>query len=377
MTERARRKRNAKIRNLLYAAALSLFVLISLVPPFLVGGGDVVELTMVYGSEKRGWIERVAPLFRNWWSLNHANKTLQLRFVALGSRESMNQIVLGEIRPTVWSPASSVWVPLANYVWESEYGTSTPLIESWEPLVLSPMVVATWEGYASSHNFTSLDSVRAWAAQTNSDLRFAHTDPQTSNSGFMALLMEVSAAADVPVQDLTYDDLLRPEVRLWLQDLEGKAVMYGESTGFLADQATSSGPAGLNVFMVYENLVIEKNRQGEPLARWGQKLQAVYPSEGVLMSDHPFCVLDAPWVTVDQREAAKEFLEFLLSRETQALAMSYGFRPVSPEVELEPEVFSLKYGVLYSIPSPTLQAPRDSRVLQSVTDLWLVSRPGG
>lgn len=375
--QRLRRRRLRRIRNLvLLSLLLGLTIFLSL-PSAPTGEGNVVVLTMVYGSEKRGWIERVSPIFQNWWKERHPNMSLEVHFIALGSRESMNQIILGEIKPTIWSPASSSWIPLANYVWKQEYGGEQLLVESWSPLVASPVVIATWEQYAAQYNITSWDSIHRLAVSPNSDLKFAHTDPQISNSGFMALLMEASAAAGHPTQNLTYEDLLRGDVRHWLKDVEGRAVMYGESTGFLADQATTSGPLSLNVFVVYENLVIEKNRQGEPKARWGQSLVAIYPEEGVLMSDHAFCILNAPWVSEDQRNAAEEFYSFLMLPEIQRTAMEQGFRPVNPDVKLDPKIFSRENGVSEVIPSPILESPSDGRVLQHITDLWLISRPGG
>jgi len=372
-----KRKRLRRLRNLvLLFLVLSLTLFLSL-PSAPTSEENVVTLTMVYGSEKRGWIERVAPLFKKWWEEQHPSKSLETRFVALGSRESMNQIILGEVKPVIWSPASSAWIPLANYLWREEYGGEKPLVESWKPLVNSPVVIASWKQYATQHNITSWDSIHRIAVSPSSDLKFAHTDPQLSNSGFMALLMETSAAAGRPTQNLTYEDLLRSDVRHWLRDIEERAVMYGESTGFLADQATTSGPFGLNIFIVYENLVIEKNRQGEPKARWGQSLVAVYPSEGVLMSDHAFCILNAPWVSKDQKKTAEEFYDFLVSQDIQRLAMEQGFRPINPEVKLDTRIFNPENGVSETIPCPILESPSDGRVLQHVTDLWLISRPGG
>jgi len=371
-----KRKRLRRLRNLVLLSLLLVLTIFLSLPPAPTGGENVVVLTMVYGSEKRGWIERASLIFQNWWKERHPSRSLEIRFVALGSRESMNQIILGEIKPAIWSPASSVWIPLANYLWKQEYGGEKPLVESWRPLVVSPVVIATWKQYAAQHNITSWNSVHRIAVSPNSDLKFAHTDPQLSNSGYMALLMEVSAAAGRPTQNLTYDDLLRADVRQWLKAVEGKAVMYGESTGFLADQATTSGPSSVNVFVVYENLVIEKNRQGEPRARWGQSLVAVYPREGVLMSDHAFCILNAPWVSEDQRKAAEEFYNFLMLPEIQRIAMEHGFRPVNPDVELDPRIFNPENGVSAVIPCILLEAPLDGRVLQRITDLWIISRPG-
>jgi len=371
-----RRKKRKRIKNLAIGVFLLAILILISIPPAPTGGENTVVLSMVYGSEKRGWIESVAPLFQEWWETRHPNKSLEIQFTALGSRESMNQIILGEIKPVIWSPASSVWVPLANYIWTEEYG-GKPLITSWRPLVGSPVVIATWEQYAAQYNISGWESVYRLAQSPGSNLKFAHTDPQLSNSGFMALLMEVSAAAGTTTQGLTYEDLLRENVRSWMRTVEGKSVMYGGSTGFLADQATSSGPEGFNVFIVYENLVIEKNKQGEPLARWGQRLVAIYPREGVLISDHPFCILNAPWVSEEQRAVAQEFYNFLTRPEIQRVAMEHGFRPVTYEVALDPEVFNPENGVSEEIPCPILEPPRDGRVLRSITDLWLISRPGG
>jgi len=364
------------MRNLLLLTLVVALMLITAFPS-VPTSENIIELTMVYGSEKRGWIERVTPIFQERWKTLHPNTTLQIRFVALGSRESMNQIILGQVKPAIWSPASSVWIPLANSAWRHEYGEGSILVENWKPLVGSPLVIATWELYAQRNNISDWASILKIASSPNSDLKFAHTDPQLSNSGFMAVLMEVAAALNMTTQEMRYEDLLRPQAKTWLKNVEGKAVMYGESTGFLADQATTSGPSGINVFVVYENLVIEKNRQGEPKARWGQKLLAIYPIEGSLVSDHPFCLLNAPWITKDQKSAAQEFFDFLMSQEIQEYAMKYGFRPMNTQVTLDPSIFNKENGVSEALTVPMLQAPEDSRVLEHITDLWLISRPGG
>lgn len=371
-----RRKRLRRTRNLFLLGLVAVLMIISAFPS-APGSSNVIELSMLYGSEKRGWIERVTPIFQEQWKTLHPNTTLQINFVALGTGESMNQIILGEAKPVIWSPASSVWIPLANSEWSDEYGQSNILVDNWRSLVGSPVIIATWEAYAHKNNLNSWESIYRIASSPSSDLKFAHTDPQLSNSGFMSILMEVAAALNMTTQQMTYEDLLRPQANAWLKEVEGRSVAYGDSTGFLADQATTSGPSGINVFVVYENLVIQKNLEGEPKARWNQTLLAVYPSEGVLVSDHPFCILNAPWVTKDQRLAAQEFFNFLMSPEIQVLAMRYGFRPVNPQVALDPSIFRSENGVSPLISCPILQAPADARVQRRVTDLWLISRPGG
>jgi Ca-activated chloride channel family protein len=334
-----------------------------------------IRLTMVYSSEKRGWIEEVTPLFLSWWKETYPDVPIEIHFSALGSRESMIQIITGEIKPVVWSPASSVWVPLVNWMWSEEY--EGVLVQEYSPLVLSPIVIATWEEYAAENNITDFQTLHSMAIMPDTDLRIAHTDPQLSNSGFMSVIMEVSVASNKTPESLTPDDLLSNDVWKWLTELESKVVHYGKSTGFLVDEAIEVGPNGLNVLIIYENLVIEKNLVGEPLVRWGQKLVAVYPEEGTLLSDHPLCILNAPWINERERWAAEELQRFLLRQDTQAKAVNHGLRPTNPNVSLDESIFSPNYGVSYDLSIPTLSPPSDGEVLWHITDIWFATRARG
>ena len=56
-------------------------------------------------------------------------------------------------------------------------------------------------------------------------------------------------------------------------------------------------------------------------------LVAVYPKEGTLYSDNPFMVLDAEWVTEEQKQAAALFEDYVQQPENQACVLEYGFRP--------------------------------------------------
>lgn len=341
-----------------------------------VGGEGEIQLTMVYGSEKRGWIEEVTPLFLDWWRETYPDIQLDLNVSPLGSRESMIQIITGEIKPVVWSPASSVWVPLANWMWAREYEEIT-LVEEYDPLVFSPVVIASWKSYVSRQGMSGFGSLHQLASMDDSDLRFAHTNPQLSNSGFMAVIMEIAVAAGKKPIELTVDDLLSEDVKAWLMELESAAVYYGQSTGFLVDEAVEGGPDSLNALVIYENLILEKNLSGEPQARWGDSLVAVYPEEGMLVSDHPFCILNAPWVTEQQKWAAQEFSRFLLTPEIQGKAGGHGFRPITPGVELDREIFNPANGVSYLIPTAVFSSPTDGEVLWHITDIWSTTRARG
>lgn len=91
------------------------------------------------------------------------------------------------------------------------------------------------------------------------------------------------------------------------------------------------------------------------------------------MSEHPFCVLQADWVTSEKAQAAQAFLDFLTGPEMQQLAlMKYGFRPVDPAVALEqpgsPFTRYAANGVQLQLPSE-VETPRGD-VLQTLLDFW-------
>jgi Ca-activated chloride channel family protein len=338
-------------------------------------GGETIRLEMVYGSEKRGWIEEIAPLFEEWWENEFPDVQIDVYFRPLGSRESMISVITGGIKPTIWSPASTVWIPLANLMWAEERGTSETLVTEWETFIYSPVIIGTWESYAKTHGITGFQSLHNIAILPDSDLKFAHTNPQLSNSGFMAVIQEAAVAASKNPQELSLNDLKDASVKQWMTELEAKAVYYGESTGFLIDQATETGPNGLNVFVVYENLIIEKNLAGDPKAVWNQNLKAIYPEEGVLLSDHPFCILNAPWVSDKQRWAAGEFFRFLHNEEILELATEHGFRLFSTP-EVPPDVFNSQNGVKSTLTIPFQSSPQGD-VLLRINDLWEVTKAKG
>src|SRR5205823_2666753 len=55
-------------------------------------------------------------------------------------------------------------------------------------------------------------------------------------------------------------------------------------------------------------------------------LVAIYPKEGTLAADHPYAVLNAPWVTSAKRQAAEVFLRYLQTSKIQDKFQAAGFR---------------------------------------------------
>ena len=373
-------RRNSKI---IFAAGFVLGLLLGIaignILSFAPPSEKVIELTMIYSSEKQGWIEEIAPKFLKWWEENIHEYDIKIIFKPLGSKESLIDIITGSIQPVIWSPASNIWVPIANYLWQKEYPTSEPLIKDgdWNSSVYTPIVIATWENFAKEYNITGFRSLYKLALENPSVLKYAHTDPNLSNSGFMAILLQLVAATGKPMKNITLAMLKNESVKEWFRTLESTAVYYGSSTGFLVRHTVEMGPDSLNVMVVYENLVIEQNLAGEPLARWGQKLIAIYPEEGTILNDHPFVILNAPWVSELQRWAARKFIEYVLTEDIQRLAMKHGFRPINLNVSLDFKYFNETLGVSINITVPFHEAPTDVEVLIRAPDLWTVTKAQG
>jgi Ca-activated chloride channel family protein len=65
-----------------------------------------------------------------------------------------------------------------------------------------------------------------------------------------------------------------------------------------------------------------------------ERLVALYPKEGTFWHEHPMGIVNADWTTAEQRDAARVFVDYVLTPTAQTLIMTEGFRPANPDVEL-------------------------------------------
>ena len=99
--------------------------------------------------------------------------------------------------------------------------------------------------------------------------------------------------------------------------VEKTVKFYGEGELAAMQRAAQDGPAGLDAFVVSEQLVAAFNtgrlRQRPP----AQRLIALYPAEGTLWADHPLALLETDAITPNQRRTFQAFREFLATPEAQ------------------------------------------------------------
>jgi Ca-activated chloride channel family protein len=344
-----------------------------------------VDLDVVFSSEKKEWAGEAIGQFNGAGAKTDDGRPIHVKVTFMGSVEPIDGIVAGTLKPHVFSPASSFVLPLLTDAWTGANGaTARPIVGSADPLVLSPVVIAMWDPMARAlgwpsrklgwHDIAALArSPDGWRGKGHpewGDFRFGHTHPAYSNSGLIAVLAEAYAGAG-KTRDLAAADLTDAHTRAFLRDAESAVVHYGRSTGFFYDALAAHGPAYLSAAVLYENLVVTSGKD----AKLPFPLVCLYPKEGTAWADHPFVILDAPWVGAPERDAAKKLEAYLLSRPVQERAMtSFGFRPALTDIPLGAPI-DADHGADPKEPQTLLAAP-NVRVTRALLDTWNDSKRG-
>ena len=102
------------------------------------------------------------------------------------------------------------------------------------------------------------------------------------------------------------------------------------------------------------------------------KLIALYPKEGTFYSDSPFLILDAPWVTAEQKQGAQAFQRFLADRITPEVAARSGFRPPQPDQKPASPITTAN-GADPDQPTRVLGLP-EPKVLARIKSTWRADR---
>ncbi|RLI43932.1 hypothetical protein DRO69_08535 [Candidatus Bathyarchaeota archaeon] len=329
-------------------------------------GRGVKTIEFLYTSEKQSWIEEVTPLFEQWYFETFKEK-IHIKLTVTGTHDSVIQILWGNIKPVAWSPASSIWIPYINLMWHNLGYEGKIAPDNWNRTVFSPIVIAGWKSLVEQYNITSFRDLYELAK--TSDFKFGHPDPRDSNGGTMAVALEFAEAARKKPEELTIDDFTDESVLEFVSTLESKAVYYGKSTGFFGRWAAERGPSQIHFFSVYENIVLDNSLKA--VKKWGEPLVTIYPKDGTLLSDHPFVILEAPWVEPWQREVAEQYLSFLLREENQLKAQQYGFRPANPNVPLNTTIFSEENGVQADMGNVPILNPLPGDALEALFTVWI------
>lgn len=301
--------------------------------------------------------------------------------------------------PAIWSPAGSTWGAILDQRL-TDAGAS-PMANQGTPFMLTPLVIAMPEKMATALGWPDESigwsdvlelstSEEGWAAYGHPEwgpFKLGKTNPNFSTSGLAALIAQLYAASD-KTTDLSLEDLNDPAVVQYARDIESAVVHYGDTTlTYLNNWYGSTSPLTYtSAAAVEEKSVIDYNRgdpdgildPGEEPRPPREPLVAIYPEEGTLYSDNPLFILDAPWVSDQQRAAAELFSTFVQEPANQERVLEFGFRPANPDVDFKADPDSpitAEYGVDPDQPQTLLEVP-EPEVMTSVLDFWDENRKG-
>jgi Ca-activated chloride channel family protein len=298
--------------------------------------------------------------------------------------------------PDVWTPAASSWAVLLRQqttaldkpdlvpTGELPSVASTPLT------VAMPRPMATALGWPSkpigwSDLFSLTKDPRGWGSVGHPEwgrFKLGKTNPHYSTSGLNATIATYFAATGLS-SDLTAKDVRDLKTVAFVKQIESSVVHYGDTTlTFLANMAKADA-AGRGLTYVSAVTVEEKsvwdynegNPSGDPATLGkGPKpkvpLVAIYPKDGTLLSDSPYVVLDAAWVTPEKKAAAADFLAFVRAPEQQARFQAAAFR----SFDGKPGAVITEANGMLPAGAPVVLSPPAPSVLQQVQASWDVLR---
>ncbi|HEX8435447.1 VWA domain-containing protein [Archangium sp.] len=338
-------------------------------------GKDTIEVLYASSDGKKEWVNDVVKAF-NDKKVEINGKVVVVKAEHMRSGESRAAILAGKSKPTIWGPAGKSWIDLINQDWQTR--ENHPFVAEAKDTVNIALVIALWKPMAEALGWPNkeigwkdLRSVvtnpKGWSALGHPEwgaFKFGHSHPDYSNSAMLSVISMIYAGAGKDA-GLTSADMKNPQVVSLLKDIERSVVHYGESSSWLVDKLCTRGPAYLSAVTVYESSVVKANDKckTKPFP-----LVAVYPKEGTFWETHPAGVVEAEWVTEDQKQGARAFLDFLLSAEQQAKAPKYGFRPALKDVPLTAP-FDEDHGVSPNVQRHELEYVSED-LFQRANTLW-------
>jgi Ca-activated chloride channel family protein len=332
-----------------------------------------IKVTFAYSPEKEQLLKPVIVSY-NASNPQAAGKQVFVVGENVSSGDAQLKIAKQTYQPTAWTPSSSMWGSLLNYQADQPWAP-----EDSPSIVRTPLVIAMWEPMAKALGYPKKQlgfgdilklarSNQGWAAYGHPEFgafKLVHTNPDFSTSGLEAVIAEYLYATGKK-EGLQAQDIRK--ARPIVKDIERSIVHYGDTTLFIADQLRESGPGYASAVAMEEATLVDFNRHRGSQPR----LVAIYPKEGTFFSDNPYITLNAPWVTAEQKAAAKSFGEYLATNVDAAKAAKYGFRAADLKAKPKPPLTAAN-GVDPEQPTRVLGLP-ESRVLAGLKRTWRLDR---
>ncbi len=287
-------------------------------------------------------------------------------------------------KPTIFEPSDSDWLALVN----QQTGQKIFDLADSPSTALAPVVMAIWQSRLDAIKkknggkpvgweelMAVMDLPNGWADYgipgDRTTVYYGHTDPYVSSTALSTLIAEFYSSArynagQTDLRKLDMNTVRNPAVQAGVRKIETLIKHYSSRTTEFKEYI-AQGPTYLDFVALEENDLIYIN-QGKTQYKPPEKLVALYPKEGTFWHEHPFGIPNAPWVTAEQRSAAKVFTEYIRSETVQRKVLENGFRPVNPKVPIGYPIVP-ELGVDPDQPATVLTVP-DPDVIAAVQTSW-------
>jgi Ca-activated chloride channel family protein len=242
---------------------------------------------------------------------------VRLRFTFGGTMESTEAVLNGTAK------ADAAWFANAKYLLSDAQGQSRVKLQ--EKIMLSPIVVGVSESHARTLGWDNPQTAAkiTWKtiaqASAAGHLKYALSNPATSNQGFMALMGVVAATAGKS-EALSASDVDRRAIGGFIKGYK----LPGDNSTYLSEKFIEQQGTRLNSFINYESWLLSLNQSG----KLKEKLTLIYPHEGVATADYPLMLLNEA-----RRADYQKVVDYLRGEAAQTwLAKATLRRPVNGDV---------------------------------------------
>lgn len=331
------------------------------------------------------WLEAIIPVFN---SLEF--KTTEGKVMKVGSVKYLGSTFYPNEEPTIFSPASQVWVEIANSNWTKSYsqplvfGSDCPTSTNIPAGVLMWRVMATKLGWpnrtitwvdilnlaTSPIGWRSVDDASPWGS-----FKFGHAHPRYANSGRVSVLAQVHSFSGKFQSALAVDDLWVNSTVSSITGVQRAIYHYGKLNTDVINKMASNGVNYLHAVTAYESDVVRYNVEK------GTDFVFVYLTNGTFWNQDPMCVCEgAPWVDSQMIETGKKFVSWSMEPDQQATMLTLGLRPARSDVRPDApgSLLTPQYGVITDVTFDSigsLPTPSPEVMTASLDLFYLTKKP--
>jgi Ca-activated chloride channel family protein len=346
-----------------------------------------IQISVITAMPAEPWVTQAAEKFnQEEYVVN--GRPITVEVIPMDGLSALNKWAKGEFDtvPTAWIAESRAWVEQANVAALERTGQDIFLAGGRyrsQPVALSPLVWGIWQdafdtlsqymgtkeiSWDELHKAAVIGSWNEMGGDPDRGIfKMVVAHPKRDPAGLTAMVGAAGEYYDKPV--VTTDELQNPQFLNWLADLFDTVVdfsPFGIENMFLFGR--SNGDAGQ---MVESYLLVNMENLEK---RWQQPLIIVYP-DPIAWFDFPYSIYMGKETTADEKQAALDFKNYLLSATQQTAALDYGLRPATAEVASDGGLIAqwTSLGVMGNIPSASRMRAASRKGLEALTQ-WYVKK---